>query len=202
MKDIYNTISAISEGYYKDKGSKFLAYAFPVETEEETKEILVQLKKEHHNARHHCFAWRIGTEEPSFRANDDGEPSSTAGKPILGQLLSFDVTNIFLVVVRYFGGTLLGTSGLINAYKTAAADALNNADIITKTVEDYFMLSFTYAQMNNVMQLIKQENLNIVSTKFEINCQLEFSVRKSESEKIEGLFNLLQGVEIKKIRSK
>src|SRR5690554_122122 len=129
MKDTYRTISKPSEGYYKDKGSRFLAYAYPVETEAETRELLMQLKKEHHSARHHCYAWRLGAENPAYRANDDGEPSSTAGRPILGQLLAYDVTNVFIVVVRYFGGTLLGTSGLINAYKAAAADALSNADI-------------------------------------------------------------------------
>lgn len=201
MTDTYRTISEKSEGYYKDKGSKFIAYAFPVESEEETKEILLQLKKEHHSARHHCYAWRIGAEEPAFRANDDGEPSSTAGKQILGQLLSFDVTNIFVVVVRYFGGTLLGTSGLINAYRSAAADALHNAAIITKVQEDCFIVKFTYTQMNDVMQVIKQENLNIVTTRFELDCRLEFSVRKSEAERIKSLFDQLHGVEINKSRN-
>lgn len=196
MKDTYKTIAAKSEGYYKEKGSKFIAYAYPVVSEKETKEILLRLKKEHHSARHHCYAWRIGAEEPAFRANDDGEPSSTAGKPILGQLISFDVTNIFVVVVRYFGGTLLGTSGLINAYRSAAADALNNADLITKILEDNFILKFTYTQMNDVMQVIKQETLNIINTRFELDCRLEFSVRKSEAEKIKSLFDQLHGVEI------
>ncbi len=202
MKDTYRTISTASEGHFKDKGSKFIAYAFPVKTEEESKEILVQLKKEHHSARHHCYAWRIGTEDPAFRANDDGEPSSTAGKPILGQLLSFDVTNILLVVVRYFGGTLLGTSGLINAYKTAAADALNNAEIVTKIVEEHFLLKFHYPRMNDVMQTIKQENLNVVRTQFELDCRLEFSVRKSEAERIKGLFAEMQEVGITPIEGK
>lgn len=202
MTDIYQTISAKSEGLYKEKGSKFIAYAFPVKSEEETKEILLHLKKEHHSARHHCYAWRIGTEEPAFRANDDGEPSSTAGKPILGQLLSLDVTNIMVVVVRYFGGTLLGTSGLINAYRSAAADALRNADLITKILEDFFMLKFTYTQMNDVMQIIKQENLNVLTTRFEQDCRLEFSVRKSEAKRIKGMFDQLPGVEITEHRKK
>ncbi len=192
----------MSEGLYKDKGSKFIAYAFPVESEEATKEILVRLKKEHHSARHHCYAWRIGVAEPAFRANDDGEPSSTAGKPILGQLLSFDVTNILVVVVRYFGGTLLGTSGLINAYRSAAADALNNADLITKILEDYFVLKFTYTEMNDVMQLVKQENLNVVNTQFELDCRLEFSVRKSEAERIKSLFLQQHGVEVTESRKR
>lgn len=202
MTDTYKTISARSEGLFKDRGSKFIAYAFPVESEEETKEILVRLKKEHHSARHHCYAWRIGTEEPAFRANDDGEPSSTAGKPILGQLISFDITNVLVVVVRYFGGTLLGTSGLINAYRSAATDALKNADLITKILEDYFVVKFTYTEMNDVMQLIKQENLNVINTHFELECSLKFSVRKSESERIMSLFNQLHGIEINESRNK
>lgn len=199
MKDTYKTIAAKSEGYFKDKGSKFIAYAFPVVSEDETKEILESLKKEHHNARHHCYAWRLGTEEITYRANDDGEPSSTAGKPILGQLQSFDVTNVFLVVVRYFGGTLLGTSGLINAYKTASADALNKAKIITKIIEVKYKLHFTYPLMNDVMTIIKQENLNITDTQFEIECDLIFSVRKSDSKQVEDIFQNFYGVEIKQV---
>ncbi|MGC9354952.1 MAG: IMPACT family protein, partial [Mariniphaga sp.] len=161
MKDSYKTIKEKSKGLFKDRGSKFLSYAFPVETEDEIKEILNQVKKEHHSARHHCYAWRLGTEEITFRANDDGEPSSTAGKPILGQLLSFELTNTLIIVVRYFGGTLLGTSGLINAYRTAAAEAIKNAKIETRIIEEKFLLKFTYKEMNDVMQIIKQENLNI-----------------------------------------
>ncbi len=201
MKDTYKTIAGKSEGYFKDRGSKFLAYAYPVNSEDETKPILEQLKKDHHNARHHCYAWRLGKEEITYRTNDDGEPSSTAGKPILGQLQSFDVTDIFLVVVRYFGGTLLGTSGLINAYKTAAADALNNAKIITKIIKETYKLHFTYPLMNDVMTIIKQENLNIVDTQFEIECDLIFSVRKSEAEQAEAIFQNFYGVEIEKADS-
>jgi len=196
MNDTYKTITGKSQGYFKDKGSKFLAFAYPVSSEDETKTILVELKKEHHNARHHCYAWRLGKEIVTFRANDDGEPSSTAGKPILGQLQSFDVTNIFLVVVRYFGGTLLGTSGLITAYKTAAADALNNAKIVTKIIKKKYNLHFTYPLMNDVMTIIKQENLNIIDTQFEIECDLIFTVRKAESERIEEIFRNFYGVEI------
>ena len=198
MNDSYKTIKAKSEGLFKDKGSKFLSYAFPVETEEEIKDILIQIKKEHHSARHHCYAWRLGTEEITFRANDDGEPSSTAGKPILGQLLSFGLTNILVVVVRYFGGTLLGTGGLINAYRTAAAEAIKNAKTVNRVIEKKFTLKFTYNQMNDVMQIIKQENLNILDTRFELECELDFSVRKSEARRIEDLFQQFYGVEIKK----
>jgi len=198
VNDSYKTIKAKSEGLFKDKGSKFLSYAFPVETEEEIKDILIQIKKEHHSARHHCYAWRLGTEEITFRANDDGEPSSTAGKPILGQLLSFGLTNILVVVVRYFGGTLLGTGGLINAYRTAAAEAIKNAKTVNRVIEKKFTLKFTYNQMNDVMQIIKQENLNILDTRFELECELDFSVRKSEARRIEDLFQQFYGVEIKK----
>lgn len=196
MTDTYKTIKSKSEGSFKDKGSKFFAFVFPVENEEEVKELLTQIKKEHHSARHHCYAWRLGTEDILFRANDDGEPSSTAGKPILGQLQSFEVTNVFLVVVRYFGGTLLGTSGLINAYRTAAAEALKNADIVTRIIKENFRLKFTYKEMNEVMQIVKQENLHITDTRFELDCQLDFSVRKSEASRIEELFRNFYGVEI------
>lgn len=198
MEDVFQTIEKESQGIFKDKGSKFHAFAFPVKQEDEVKEILAKLRKEHHSARHHCYAWRIGTEEITYRANDDGEPSSTAGKPILGQLQSFNVTNILLVVVRYFGGTLLGVSGLINAYRNAAADALTNAEIIQKTIEKEIILNFTYNELAEVMNLIKQENLNVIYTRFEEKCNLTFTVRKSEYEKAKQKFSNIYGVEIQK----
>ncbi len=194
MDDTYKTISTSSEGIFKDKGSKFLAYAFPVESEMEVKEILAQIKKDHYSARHHCYAWRIGSKNPSYRANDDGEPSSTAGKPILGQLLSYDLTNVLVIVVRYFGGTLLGTSGLINAYRTATITALQNADIETRTIEELIKIQFSYPEMNAVMQVIKQENLNIINTVFELNCQVDITVRESEVNKIVEIFNSIPKV--------
>ena len=199
MVDTFKTIENRSEGYFKDKGSKFFAFAFPVKTEEETKEILNSIKKEHHSARHHCYAWRIGTEEITSRANDDGEPSSTAGKPILGQLQRYELTNIFLVVVRYFGGTLLGTSGLIHAYRTAADEAIKNAIVVTRVIKERYCLKFTYREMNEVMQTIKQENLDINESRFDLDCRLVFSVRKSEAGRIESLFAQIHGVEVKKI---
>lgn len=197
MDDTYQTIEQESHGYFKDKGSKFYAFAFPVKSENEVKEILIRLRKEHHSARHHCYAWRLGTEEITFRANDDGEPSSTAGKPILGQLQSFEVTNILIVVIRYFGGTLLGVSGLINAYRNAAADALNNAVIKQMIIEREVILDFTYNELAEVMNIIKHENLNVINTRFEEKCNLIFSVRKSEFEKVIKIFKNIYGVILK-----
>ena len=199
ISDSFNTIEKESQGYFKDKGSKFYSYAFPLQNEEKVKEIITALKKEHHGARHFCYAWRLGAETIRFRANDDGEPSSTAGKPILGQLQSFEVTNILIVVVRYFGGTLLGVSGLINAYKNAASDVLNNAEILEKLIENRYKISFTYNELNDVMHLLKQNNYNIESTDFQEKCSLIFSVRKSESENAERLFSELYKVQLKEI---
>lgn len=197
MEDIYYTIEKESQGYFKDKGSKFFAFAFPMKREEEAKEILAKLRKELHSARHYCYAWQLGTKEITYRANDDGEPSSTAGKPIHGQLQSFNVTNILLVVVRYFGGTLLGTSGLINAYRNAAADALKNAEIIQKIIEKEITLDFTYNELADVMNVIKHENLTMITTKFEEKCNLTFSVRLSDYERVKLMFDNIYGVGIK-----
>jgi uncharacterized YigZ family protein len=196
VKDSYKTIEKKSQGYFKDKGSKFYSFAFPVKNEIEIKEIISGLKKEHHSARHHCFAWRLGAEDIRFRANDDGEPSSTAGKPILGQLQSFGVSNILLVVVRYFGGTLLGVSGLIKAYRNASADALQNAEIKTKLIEQQYDIHFTYNKLNEVMHILKQKKINILTTDFAEDCKLSFSVRKSEAEKAKQIFTNLYGVDI------
>ena len=199
ISDKYNTIEKASQGYFKDKGSKFYSYAYPLQNEDEVKDIIAQLKKKHHSARHFCFAWRLGTENIHYRANDDGEPSSTAGKPILGQLLSFKVTNILVVVVRYFGGTLLGVSGLINAYRNAAADSLNNVEVLEKLIEKNFELIFTYNELNNVMHILKHENYNIRSTDFQESCSLIFSVRKSEANKAEKIFGELYKVKFKEV---
>ena len=199
ISDFYHTIKKESEGYFKDKGSKFYSYAYPLKNEEEVKEIINRLKKENHSARHFCYAWRLGKEEIRFRANDDGEPSSTAGKPILGQLQSFELTNTLIVVVRYFGGTLLGVSGLINAYKNAAIEVINNAEILKKTIEREYKVSFTYNELNEVMHIIKQENFNIKSTDFQETCSLIFAVAKSKAEKAEKLFNDLYKVNLVEI---
>ena len=144
FEDTYYTISAPSEGLFKDRGSRFIALAYPVTTEKEIKEIQVSLRKKYHDARHHCYAYRLGYDKSVYRVNDDGEPSGTAGKPIFGQIQSKDLTNIFIVVIRYFGGTLLGVSGLINAYRSAAADAIEHAQIIQKTIMDLYEISFEY----------------------------------------------------------
>jgi len=178
--DKYKTIKNRAEGIFRDKGSKFIAYAFPVKSEEESKLILAEIKAEHPKARHHCWALRLTPDRSIFRINDDGEPSGTAGRPILNTLLSNDLTNIFVVVVRYFGGTLLGVPGLINAYKSATADAILNAEIIEKTVNDVYKLSFEYLQMNDVMRIVKDANISILKQNYENNCTLEVEIPKSK----------------------
>jgi len=182
--DTYKTIASAAEGLFKDKGSKFFAYVFPVTDEQQIKEITARLKKEHHSARHHCFAWRLGADHLQFRVNDDGEPSGTAGRPILGQIQQRELTNVLIVVVRYFGGILLGTSGLINAYKQAAADALNNAVLIEKIVEIPFEINFDYCVMNDFMSLLKEYHLEMQKNKFDLTCNAVIMVRKQISEEI------------------
>ncbi len=197
FEDTYLTIVQPCQGLYKDKGSKFLAFAFPVTSEEEIKKLLAGLRKEHFSARHHCYAFRLGADKQAFRANDDGEPAYTAGKPILGQIQSKDLTNILIVVVRYFGGTLLGVSGLITAYRQAAADALEHAVIIEKTVNDFYEITFDYLQMNEVMKIIKDEHLEQLNQNFEQNCRLTFSVRKKNSNKVYELFSKISNLGVK-----
>lgn len=183
MKDTFFTINAPSEGFFKDKGSKFFAYSTPLSTEAQFFQFLEKIKKEHPKARHHCYAWRIGIDGNRFRANDDGEPSGTAGRPILGQLDSFGVTNIGVIVVRYFGGTLLGTSGLIEAYRESTADALRNAEKVEKIIEDIFDITFDYAIMSDVMNALKALNINILEQNFTDKGAMKISIRKSETAK-------------------
>ncbi len=171
MSDTYQTTINPTTALFKDRGSKFLAYTFPVSTTDEIKTHLQALKKEHPKAVHHCFAWRLGTDGTQYRANDDGEPSGSAGKPILGQIDSFGLTNILVVIVRYFGGTLLGVPGLINAYKTATADAVQQAEIIEKDIEVIYKLQFEYPIMNEVMMVLKQNNVSIIKNKMELFCE-------------------------------
>jgi len=196
MEDTYRTISNPVEGLFKDKGSKFLSFAYQVTNEDEIREIVQKIKKDHYSARHHCYAWRLGHEKLHFRANDDGEPSSTAGKPILGQIQSFDLTNILIVVVRYFGGTLLGVSGLINAYRNAALDAINQAEIIEKLVEKHILVEFEYEAMNEVMKIFKDEKLIQSNSKFDIKCQIKTSIRLSDLSRIESGLKKIKGLKV------
>ncbi len=184
MEDLFRTIGESAEGIYKEKGSKFLAFAYPVTSEEEIKNILVDLRGKYYDARHHCYAYRLGADKQQFRANDDGEPSSTGGKPILGQIVSNDLTNILIVVVRYFGGIKLGVSGLINAYRTAAAAAIAQAVIVEKTVERIFHIRFDYLVMNEVMRIVKDENIQVIKRDFDTECRMVLSVRRSNAVRI------------------
>lgn len=200
QKDTFKTIAKPSpEVLFKDRGSKFIGYAFPVTSEEEIKEHLRQLKKQHHNARHWCYAWQLGEQYEKYRANDDGEPSNSAGMPIYGQLQSFDVTRILVVVVRYFGGTKLGVGGLIQAYKTAAQFALEASMIVERTIDDDFLLRFDYPEMNTVMRIIKDEDLTIKHQKMEMDCEITISIRKNNSERIYQVFENIYKVNIKKL---
>jgi len=196
MDDTYKTIAAPSEGLFKDKGSKFISYAFPVCSEEEIREIIQVLKKDHHSARHHCYAWRLGHEKLHFRANDDGEPSNSAGKPILGQIQSSDLTNILIVVVRYFGGILLGVGGLINAYRNAAQDALVQAEIVERIVEKRLLVEFGYGVMNDVMKIFKDEKLPQIDPRFDLNCTITTLVRLSDQIRIEASLKKVEGLKI------
>jgi len=180
FEDTYLTIEASSEGIFRDRGSKFIAYAYPFKEESGLKDIVAELKSRHPKARHHCWAYRLTTDRSVFRINDDGEPSGTAGRPILNVLLSKDVTNILVVVVRYFGGTLLGVPGLIHAYKMATQEALDSAAIVEKTVNDIYRIDFDYLQMNAVMRLVKEENLPILKQQFDNNCSMDVEVRKMQ----------------------
>lgn len=194
--DTYKTIIKTSEGLYKEKGSKFISYAYHVESVEEVSEIVARLKKEYFDARHHCFAWRMGAKGEKTRAVDDGEPSSTAGKPILGQMLSLEVTDILIVVIRYFGGTLLGASGLIRAYKEAAYDALMNAEIVEKFVEVTFDIKFTYFVMNDVMKILKDINPNVLDKVFDIDCSMKLSIRQSLADGLRERLEKVEGIEL------
>lgn len=182
ISDTYRSIAAPAKGIYKELGSKFLAFAHPVETEDQAKEILAAVRKEYFDARHHCFAWRLGLTGEPYRLSDDGEPSSTAGRPIHGQLLSQDLSDILVVVVRYFGGVKLGVPGLIRAYRTATQDALANARIVEKVAGEHFTLKFGYLQMNDVMKVLKDMGITPLRQSFDLDCSLEVRVRLSQIE--------------------
>lgn len=196
-KDTYKTLAAPSEEVlYKEKNSKFFGYAFPIVSEDDVKILLDDLKKQHHSARHWCYAFQTGTEKIYFRANDDGEPNNSAGMPIYGQIQSFDVTNVLVVVVRYFGGVKLGVGGLISAYKTAAQMALEVSEITERTIDIHYLIRFDYKNMNKVMRVIKEKNLDIISQKMEMSCEIEIATRKKNAEMIFDIFTNLYEVEI------
>lgn len=201
-KDTYRTITKPSkEVLFKEKNSKFFGYAFPVSSEEEVKQHLEEVKKKHHSARHWCYAWQLGKKEETYhyRVNDDGEPSNSAGMPIYGQIQSFDVTNVLIVVVRYFGGVKLGVGGLISAYKTAAQMALEASKIVTRTIDVKYEISFDYPEMGSVMRVIKENNLNVLDQKLELDCKIYISVRKKEAKIIFKKFDHIYKVNIKKL---
>jgi uncharacterized YigZ family protein len=198
--DSYKTILKPSEEtLFKDRNSKFFGYAFPVLHEEDVKDCLEELKKKHHTARHFCYAYQIGIEEIKYRANDDGEPNNSAGMPIYGQIQSFEVTNILIVSVRYFGGTKLGVGGLINAYKTSAQLTLETSTIVEKTIDIYYQLNFEYDMMNKVMRIIKEKNITLENQKMELACEFVISIRKKEAESIFEIFENLYKVDVKTI---
>lgn len=182
--DEYKTINGTSEGTYSEKRSKFLAFAHHVESEDEIKALLQEYKKKYYDARHVCYAYVLGPDRKTFRANDDGEPSSTAGKPILGQINSAELTDIFVAVVRYYGGVNLGTGGLIVAYRTATMEALANAEIVTREVEEQITYTFPYVMMNGVMKVVKEMRPRIVSQNFESTCEIKLAIRQSEAQQL------------------
>lgn len=195
--DTFLTIEKPAEGIFRDRGSKFLAFAYPISSENEIKAILTQLKTEHPKANHHCWAMRLGIDRSVFRINDDGEPSGTAGRPILNTLLSRNITNVLVVVVRYFGGTLLGVPGLINAYKTATEEAINGAKIIEKTLNDIYSVSFEYPQMNDVMKVIKDDGLEILEQRFDNTCVIRIGIRKMQVNRSIERLEKIEGIKLK-----
>ena len=197
MDDTYKTIKDISEGYYTEKRSRFISYAIPVRTVEEVKRYVAEYRKRYYDARHVCWAYMLGVDRQVFRANDDGEPSSTAGKPILGQINSNELTDILIVVVRYFGGIELGTSGLIVAYRTAAAEAISAAEVEVRTVDEDITVVFEYPYLNGVMRIVKEDNPTIVSQKFDMDCEMTLRIRKSAAERLRQRLSKVETAYIK-----
>ncbi|MDH6356435.1 YigZ family protein [Parabacteroides sp. PF5-9] len=195
--DSYKTIKAIAEGYYTEKRSRFIAYAIPVKTVEEVKAELEKYRKQYYDARHVCWAYMLGPERTTFRANDDGEPSSTAGKPILGQINSNELTDILILVIRYFGGIELGTSGLIVAYRSAAAEAIAAAEIEELTVDEEITVVFEYPYLNGIMRIVKEDNPVIVSQQFDMNCEMILRIRKSEAERLKNRLSKVETAYLK-----
>ncbi|RZN81437.1 MAG: YigZ family protein [Winogradskyella sp.] len=200
LKDTYKTITSSSEEVlFKDKNSKFFGYAFPVKTEDDIKYNIQKLKKNHYAARHWCYAYQLGTEQLKYRANDDGEPNNSAGMPIYGQIQSYDVTNILIVVVRYFGGVKLGVSGLINAYRTAAQMALEKSSILEKTINKNYSIQFEYKNMSKALRLLKDNDAEIINQKLELDCLITYSIRKSKAEQLFIIFENFHGVFVKEL---
>jgi uncharacterized YigZ family protein len=195
-EDSYYTIKVSTSGIFKDRGSKFLSFAYRVDSREQVKKMLEKLRKEYHDARHHCFAYRLGADQADYRAFDDGEPSSSAGKPILGQIQAFNLSNILVVVVRYFGGTLLGVGGLINAYRSAARDALQNAEIIQMTDDRVLAIHFQYPSMDAVIKILNEEGMKILKRDFKETCIIETAIRKSHADKVIERLQRLQDVKV------
>lgn len=201
VSDCYKSISQLSTGIFKDNGSKFLSFAYPVSKEEDIKPIIQQLKKEYFDARHHCYAYRIGHTGSIWRFNDDGEPSSTAGRPIYGQILSAELSDILIIVIRYFGGIKLGVPGLIRAYKTAAADAVTNAQIIEKIATEQYIITFDYLQMNNIMKALKELSINPYNQQFNLNCTLNADIRLNDIARFTQIFTKIEGCRIEAIQN-
>jgi uncharacterized YigZ family protein len=199
--DSYTTIKSSSQGIYKEKGSRFIAFAYPVADQEEIKPIIDKTRKEHHEAKHHCYAYMIGHERMIWRVNDDGEPSGTAGRPILGQINSFGLTNILIVVSRYFGGTLLGVSGLINAYRSAAASAIKNAEIIECTLQEFYEITYPYISMNDVMKILKEEDIGQSDQIFDLECRIKVNFRASARDKILNRLSRIEGLKYRYLES-
>lgn len=198
FKDTFKTLAFPSpQILFKEKNSKFFGYAFPIQSEAEVKPIIDNLRKQHPNAGHYCYAYQIGTDTISYRTNDDGEPNNTAGTPIYGQIQSFEVTNVLIAVVRIFGGVKLGVGGLISAYKTAAQIALESSEIIEKTIDIYYLIAFDYKNINKVMRIIKEKNIEIISQKMEMSCKIEIVTRKKNAKMIFDIFNSMFEIEIK-----
>jgi uncharacterized YigZ family protein len=192
--DTYKTIKSPAVGLYKDKGSRFVSIALPFSDPEELKIVIDNIRKEHHEAKHHCYAYMIGYGRTVWRANDGGEPSGTAGRPILGQINSYVLTNILIVVSRYFGGTLLGVSGLINAYRTAAASAIQNAQLVEMTLQEYYKITYPYISMNDVMRVLKEENVGQTAQSFEIECSILLNIRVSQKQKVLSRLSGINGL--------
>ncbi|MFZ4457198.1 MAG: IMPACT family protein [Bacteroidales bacterium] len=198
MEDTFKTIAQNSEALHKEKMSRFIAFAFPVRSVEEVKSHVERLQKEYYDARHVCYAYMLGHERKEFRANDNGEPSGTAGKPILGQINSFELTDILIVVVRYFGGIKLGTGGLTVAYKEAARLVIHENEIIEKTVDDEFVIQFEYPMMNDVMRIVKEENPEVISQQFDVACEMKLRIRRSAAEKLNSRLSKVESLRFQK----